>query len=100
MKKGIILSLMLGAAVVALPAVEANAATSVTAPQIITVRQQPARWRRGRGARTVTSTRIVMVNGYRFRETIRTTYLPNGRTRTVVVSRERIGGFRRHNRNY
>ena len=103
MKRAIILSLMLGTAVVALPAVEASAATpnTVTNPQIITVqRQQPAGWRRGRRGRTrvVTSTRITTVGRVRFRETVRTTYFANGRTQTVVIRRERIGW--RGNRNY
>jgi hypothetical protein len=98
MKRAIILSLMLGAGVIALPAVEANAATSaVASPQVITVRQQRAGWRRGRG-RTVTTTRVTRVGPIRYRETIRTTYLPNGGTRTVVIRRERING--RYNRNY
>ena len=101
MKRAIILSLMLGTAVVALPAVEASASTpnTVTDPQVITVRQQPVRWRRGRGrTRVVTSTRITTVGRVRFRETVRTTYFANGRTQTVVIRRERIGW--RGNRNY
>ena len=98
MKKAIILSLVLGTAVVALPSIEANAATpnAVTNPQVITVRQQPARYRRGR-TRTVTSTRITRAGAYRYRETIRTTYFANGRTRTQVISRVRLD---RRNRNY
>jgi hypothetical protein len=98
MKRAIILSLMLGTATVALPAVDANAATpnAVTNPQIITVRQQPVRYRRGR-TRIVTSTRITRVGPYRYRETIRTTYFANGRTRTDVISRVRIGrGYRNY----
>lgn len=96
MKKAIILSLMLGSALVALPAVEANAATTTVAPQVITVRQRPVRYRRGR-TRIVTSTRITRVGAYRYRETIRTTYFANGRTRTQVISRVRIGrGYRNY----
>ena len=101
MKKAIILSLMLGTAVVALPAVDAKAATpnAVTEPQIIQV-QRPVRYRRGR-TRVVTSTRITRIGAYRYRETIRTTYFANGRTRTVVIRRERIGrGGYRNYRNY
>src|SRR5213596_2348074 len=100
MKKAIILSLMLGAGLVALPAVDANAATTnaLTSPQVITVRQRPVRWRRGRG-RTVTTTRITRIGPIRYRETIRTTYYANGRTRTDVIRRERING-RRMYRNY
>ena len=101
MKRAIILSLMLGTAIVALPAVEASAAapTAVSNPQVITVRQQrPIRWRRGR-TRTVTTTRITRIGPIRYRETIRTTYFAHGRTRTVVIRRERING-RRMYRNY
>ena len=100
MKRAIILSLMFGAAVVALPAVDVSAATptAVTEPQIIQV-QRPVRYRRGR-TRVVTSTRITRVGAYRYRETIRTTYFANGRTRTVVVSRVRLDRGRRGYRNY
>ena len=101
MKRAIILSLMLGSAVVALPAVDASAATptAVTNPQVITVRQRPVRYRRMRGrTRIVTSTRITQIGRVRFRETVRTTYFANGRTQTVVIRRERLGW--RGNRNY
>ena len=50
------------------------------------------RWnnRRNNRVRVVTQTRIVR-QGYRtFRETLRITYLPNGRTRTQIISRVRI----------
>jgi len=97
MKRAIILSLMLGTAVVALPAVEANAATpnAMTSPQE-RLWQQPVRWRRGR-TRVVTTTRITRVGPYRYRETIRTTYFANGRTRTDVINRVRIGrGYRNY----
>ena len=103
MKKALILSLMLGTAVVALPAVDVNAATTnaVAEPQV-RVQIGPnrnRRWNRNRRTRTVTTTRTRWVNGLRYRETIRTTYFANGRTRTVVVNRVRLGG-RRGYRNY
>jgi hypothetical protein len=86
---------MLAAGVVVLPAVEANAAT-VAAPQVITMRQRPVRYRRGR-TRVVTTTRITRVGPLRYRETIRTTYLANGRTRTQVINRVRLGrGYRNY----
>jgi hypothetical protein len=44
-------------------------------------------WRR---ARTVTRTRIVGFGRNRYRETIQTRYLPNGRTTTRVISRVRV----------
>lgn len=100
MKKGIILSLILGTAVVVVPSVEAKEIASSVAPaqQIII---QPTRTRRGwnRRTRVVTSTRITRVGRYRYRETIRTTYFANGRTRTVVVNRVRLDRGRRY-RNY
>lgn len=96
MKKALILALMLGAAVVALPASDANAATtnSIGEPQI-RVQIGGNNRRRGR-TRTVTSTRITRVGYIRYRETIRTTYFANGRTKTVVVSRVRLAGGRRN----
>ena len=98
MKKLIVLSLMLGTMVFVVPSVEAKSTvTVVTADPQIRV-QIGNRRRRGR-TRTVMSTRTAWVNGVRYRETIRTTYFANGRTRSVVVSRVRLGG-RRYNRNY
>lgn len=52
-------------------------------------RRDDRRWRNNR-TRTVTQTRIVRQGWRTFRETIRITYLPNGRTRTQVISRTRI----------
>ena len=101
MKKLITLSLMLVGSVVMIPSVEAKTAPAAveTAQQIII---QPTRNRRGRfnRTRTVTTTRITRVGPYRYRETIRTTYFANGRTRTVVVNRVRLSGGRRMYRNY
>lgn len=50
------------------------------------------RWnnRRNNRVRVVTQTRIVRRGFRTFRETIRVTYLPNGRTRTQIISRVRI----------
>ncbi len=52
-------------------------------------RRDDRRWRNNR-ARTVTQTRIVRQGWRTFRETIQIKYLPNGRTRTQVISRTRI----------
>jgi len=66
---------------------EASAGTSTETTQL---------WRqRRRGRRVVTTTRVRRVGPYRYRETIRVTYLPNGRTRTQVVNRVRLVGGRR-----
>ena len=93
MKKVIFLSLMLGAAVIALPGVDANAATtnSISEPQInVRIGQPRRRWNNRRGTRIVTRTRIVRIGFRTYRETYRIMYLPNGRTRTTVISRVRI----------
>lgn len=52
-------------------------------------RNRNRNWR-NRRVRVVTTTRIVRVGRQRYRETIQTRYLPNGRTQTRVISRVRI----------
>ena len=97
MKKLLIASLMFGMLGVVASTAEAKTTAAVTADPQIEVRiGQPRRYRR---TRTVTTTRIRWVGGVRYRETIRTTYFRNGRTRTVIVNRVRLGG-RRIYRNY
>lgn len=91
MKKLLTLSLMLGAMAFAIPsAAEAKTTNAaVSTPQIRVQIGRNRRWY-NRRVRTVTTTRIRR-DGFRtYRETIRTTYLPNGRTRTVIVNRVRI----------
>ncbi len=84
---------MLGAMAFVVPSIEAKtAATAVAADPQINV--QIGRNRNRRIRRVVTTTRITRVGRYRYRETIRTTYLPNGRTRTQVISRVRLAGGR------
>ena len=94
MKKLLSLSLMLGAMAFAMPspteAKTVNAA--VSAPQIhvqIGRNNRNRRWNK-RGNRVVTTTRVRRTGFRTYRETIRTTYLPNGGTRTVVVDRVRV----------
>ncbi|HKX82948.1 MAG TPA: hypothetical protein VJL58_01910 [Pyrinomonadaceae bacterium] len=91
MKRIFAILLVFGATWVVVPAVEAKAAfTSATAaaPQLWEGNQPRRRW--NRRPYTVIRTRTVRV-GYRvYRERIRVTYLPNGRTRTQVISRVRI----------
>ena len=93
MKKLLFLSLMLGAVTFIAPAANAATtapATSVADPQI-RVQIGPQRNRRViRNDRSRTFTRIVNIGRNRYRETVRTTYF-NGRTRTQVISRVRIG---------
>jgi hypothetical protein len=97
MKKLLISAIMLGTSVVFVPSIEAKAtAMSASADPQIRVqigRNNRRRWRR---ARTVTSTRIRFVGPWRYRETIRTTYFPNGRTRTVVIRRQRLNRYRNY----
>ena len=100
MKKFIILSLMAATMVIFVPSAEAAAApASVTADPQINVQIGPRRGRRWRNRRVVTTTRVRWINGVRYRETVRITYFANGRTRTQVISRVRVGG-RRFYRNY
>lgn len=91
MKKIITLSLLLGSMVFAVPSAQAetgvNELSANAAPQ---VRLQIGQNNRRRARRTVTTTRVVRVGRQRFRETIRTTYMPNGRTRTEVIRRVRV----------
>ena len=46
---------------------------------------------RYRRVRRTIVTRVVWIGRHRYRETIEVTYLPNGRTLTRVIRRERIG---------
>lgn len=80
------------------PSTEAKAATATSAePQTWTQTAQNRRSRRvenrrwnNRRVRTVTTTRIRRIGFRTYRETIRTTYLPNGGTRTVIINRVRV----------
>src|SRR4051794_483778 len=82
MKKLAALAILSGTLAFTVPAAEA--ATSATAsagdPQIRVQIGRNTRWNRNRRARTTVTTRITQVGRYRYRETIRTTYMPNGRT--------------------
>ena len=92
MKKLLIAALILGSAVFAVPSAEAKTTSisSGSAPQInVQIGPQRRRWN-NRRVRTVTRTRIVRTRYGAFREVYRITYLPNGRTRTQVISRTRI----------
>ena len=99
MKKAIVFSLMfLASGIVAPASAEANntGATTATTSEVQVYGQRRGRnWNRGR-VRIVTRTRIISLNGRRYRETYRITYLPNGRTRIQVISRVRVGGYRRY----
>lgn len=92
MKKLLTISALLGSLIIFAPSQEANAAsaTKVAEPQI---RIQIGRNQR-RARRTIVQTRIVRRGFATYRETYRVTYLPNGRTRTQLISRVRVGGRR------
>jgi hypothetical protein len=92
MKKFLIFSAMLGSMVFAVSSAEAKTASSPAAASThLSVNlAQPRRWGY-RPIRTVTRTRITRVGRFRYRETIRTTYYRNGRVRTRVISRVRLG---------
>ncbi|MEJ7848998.1 MAG: hypothetical protein WKF92_13015 [Pyrinomonadaceae bacterium] len=94
MKKLLVFTLILGTMVFVVPSVEAKSAAAIinADPQMNVQIVQNRRNRRLR--RIVTTTRVTRAGRYRYRETIRTTYLPNGRTRTQVISRVRIANRR------
>ena len=95
MKKFLVFSLMFGAMAFIVPSVEAKtgAASISVDPQIrVRIGQNRRNNRFNRRVRTVTQTRITRVGRTTYRETYRITYLPNGRTRTQVISRVRVGG--------
>ena len=99
MKKAIAFSLMfLTLGIVAPASAEAKtvSAPSATVSEAQVYGQRRGRnWNRGR-VRIVTRTRIVWRSGQQYRETYRITYLPNGRTQIQVISRVRLGGYRRY----
>jgi hypothetical protein len=92
MKKVLIFALLVGSIGIVAPAAQAKAAET----SVGTTTETTQTWRqRRRTRRVVTTTRIRRVGPYRYRETIRVTYLPNGRTRTQVIRRVRLTGGRR-----
>lgn len=92
MKKFLALSVLLGSAVLFVPAAEAKTGSgtkNIDSAAGLSASFAPQRWR-NRRARVVTRTRIVRV-GYRtYREIIQTRYFPNGRVTTRVLSRTRV----------
>lgn len=81
---------MVGAMAFVVPSIEAKStvATVAAEPQI------NVQIGRNNRRRSYTTTRIVRVGRARYRETYRVTYLPNGRTRSRLISRVRVGGIR------
>lgn len=95
MKKLFILSILLATVAVMAPSVEAKSPGAISLQERIAYLGPPVQRYQRRGRRVVTRTRITRVGRYRYRETIRVTYFPNGRTRTQVISRVRLVGGRR-----
>lgn len=93
LKKLLIVPVILGTVVLVPVAAEASPASaerSVVVNESSTLSVQPrGRWN-NRRPRTVIRTRIVTVGFRRYRETVRYTYLPNGRVNTKVINRVRI----------
>jgi len=97
MKRILILSMILLTGVTFVPAADASAVNNgITgnnaAPQIriqLGGGRRYRRYNRYRRVRTTTTTRISGWGRNRYRETIRTTYWPNGRVTTQVLSRDR-----------
>lgn len=88
MKKLLVFSGMMAAmtfGTFSVPSVEAKTETAAETQ----MRYGQPRW--GRVVRTVTRTRITYVGRYRYRETVRTFFYRNGRTRTQVINRVRLG---------
>lgn len=94
MKKLLTISALLGSLIIFAPSQEAKAASAanVAEPQVrIQIGRNNRQWR---NRRTTVQTRIVRRGFATYRETYRVTYMPNGRTRTQLISRVRIGGRR------
>ena len=85
---------MLLTGIVFVPPVEASAATNTVEPQIRIRLGGGRRYRRNNRVRYTTTYRITGWGRNRYRETIRTTYWPNGRRTVQVIRRQRIGGYR------
>ena len=85
--------MIIGAGIMAVPSIEAKATATTPAmsdPQLRIQIGRNRRYGRNRRMRTVTTMRIVHRGFRTFRETIRTTYFPDGTSRTEVINRERI----------
>ena len=92
MKKLLILALMTGSLIFAVPTAEARALSNSVSglTEVVNAEQPRRRWRRNRRPYTVVRTRTVWRWGRRYRETYRITYYPNGRTHTQIIRRVRI----------
>lgn len=69
---------------------EAKTTHESIAPVLVAANAPAPQWGRRRGARVYTRSRIVRYGRRLYRETYQIRYLPNGRTRTRLISRVRI----------
>ncbi|HYJ90780.1 MAG TPA: hypothetical protein VEV84_05705 [Pyrinomonadaceae bacterium] len=93
MKKLLVTAMIFGSGILAVPSIQAAPTAGMSAsadPQIRIQIGRNRRYNRFRRMRTVVTTRIVHMGFRTYRETIRTTYFPNGTSRTEVINRERI----------
>lgn len=91
MKRVLIFSIILGSLALVVPAADAKTSFSAAVEQRVVYVGPPQRNRRwNRRPYSVIRTRIVRIGFRRYRETVRITYLPNGRTRYQVIRRVRI----------
>jgi len=94
MKKFLATAMIIGSGLVAVPALQAAPTAGMSASADPQIRIQIGRNRNRRyyrGMRRTTVTTRVVRHGFRtYRETIRTTYMPNGTIRTEVIDRQRI----------
>jgi hypothetical protein len=98
MKKLFILTLFVACTAVVAPAAVASSRSAAGAameasPAQVWTQRRGRNWNR-RYRRTVVTTRIRWINGRRYRERVRITYFPNGRTRVQLISRVRLSGRR------
>ena len=93
--KKLLITALLGSVAAVIP-VSAEAKSGPASVETTQIRVQIGRNSRrySRRVRTRTYTRIVGFGRNRFRETVRVTYLPNGRTISRVIRRQRIGWYR------
>lgn len=91
------ITLLMATLIIVVPPAKANSGPISLEPTVAIVQvYRQGRWNRGRRwnnnrrVRVVTHTRLRWIGGRLFRETVRVTYLPNGRVMTQVIRRVRI----------
>lgn len=93
MKKLLALTLTLASVGFAAPSAEAKTTGASISTAVAAAPQwgnERGRWRNNRRVRVSTQTRLVRVGRRVYRETYEVRYLPNGGTRTRLISRVRV----------